>query len=778
MYVKNHIPNKMNFYIFALMFFCIAEVDAKSAPRTIRQVTTTTTPPDLGEDAQMSTNSGDSCNLDEDTNRRASMALELLPEPMTREHTAVVLQRALDMLKKTPSPSKTRRGPNFDQEAKNLLRFLTEEPGIGSTSNSSQMSQSERASVDENYQQEPIFIAGTNRRISVDTMRRVIDMHEQNRSEQGIRGKYRWYNRQYLDRFKQYLEAGGNRGHKHAAIDKAVAEKVKDARDRRLPVHDYMIKKWGLEVADRLGAFEFKAGHTWIQNIKKRHGIASRKVTKYSSRAENEQQEETQRSQERFLEEYGRIRHLFPRRLVWNFDQSSFKYEVSNERTLSFVGERDTVLNLDSRNKNTHSYTVQATISRSGHLIGRLLLCMQEDQDSFGPRVQRQVDELVEQYGNIMVYASRSGKMTRSLINRWLEEELIPNMNRAMRANDGETVIGSQNSSTSRQCLINDGAGPSWANSTEELDDEQRSILKIRNSSNTYVARPDLLLLADSWGGHSSDSIIQELAERRIQMFQIPKHTTGYLQPCDVGLFRQHKRFRKLISEEASSNNLTREIMTRAGIINFQSLIWNQLQAPAYRDLLLWSWRHTDPEFSNDELQNGAPPAVVNDINFNFERHQTCGHPGCNATAFIRCSHCGKYLCIRHFLDRECFHRIEEDDDEDEEPFCPADIPSDVTTKRPPRPDDDTHGGAAGAIVTGLAVGPALAGVAGSVGASVAGASTSIAAVSGASARTSGSSNDPVEEIPLLDIQEIKRPEWVSVQMPKSDLSGLIRDRK
>ena len=35
-----------------------------------------------------------------------------------------------------------------------------------------------------------------------------------------------------------------------------------------------------------------------------------------------------------------------------------------------------------------------------------------------------------------------------------------------------------------------------------------------------------------------------------------------------------------------------------------------------------------------------------------IERHVA----NCTKHAFIRCAHCGKLLCLEHFLDRVCFH--------------------------------------------------------------------------------------------------------------------------
>lgn len=84
---------------------------------------------------------------------------------------------------------------------------------------------------------------------------------------------------------------------------------------------------------------------------------------------------------------------------IWNFDQTGFNYENANLRIISHQGERDTLLNVDDKNKVTHSYTAQPLITRDGRLIGPLFLCLQEPTGQFGPKVILEVQKQVEEYG-------------------------------------------------------------------------------------------------------------------------------------------------------------------------------------------------------------------------------------------------------------------------------------------------------------------------------------------------------------------------------------------
>ena len=88
----------------------------------------------------------------------------------------------------------------------------------------------------------------------------------------------------------------------------------------------------------------------------------------------------------------------------------------------------------------------------------------------------------------------------------------------------------------------------------------------------------------------------------------IPPHLTSELQPLDVCFFRQLTIFIRRMTEEALVNKRVGEITSREGIINLMSIIYDQLQSPAYHDLCRYSWRHTDPNFSPGESSN-YPPA-------------------------------------------------------------------------------------------------------------------------------------------------------------------------
>lgn len=307
---------------------------------------------------------------------------------------------------------------------------------------------------------------------------------------------------------------------------------------------------------------EFRASSYWIHSFKKRHNIVSRKVTKYTSRAEEARAQQIEESFRNFLDSYQAIRHLFPYHLVVNMDQSPFSYEVSNERTLTIKGVRDVAIHVDSKNKNSHSYTSQPIVTRDGRLAGKLLICLQENKKDFGPRVGHDVDELVSALGNVYVVCSTSGLMSNELIKQWAEEVLLPAARERMLPHDGETDVSDTSMCTDDSSCTEPIAGPSWAANPANLTEGQRQILNMRNSARGYVQRPDLLLVADSWSGHSKRATEMHFNDSIIGLLRIPPHGTSRLQPLDVTFFRQYKIFWKRITKAALHNNKTAEITT------------------------------------------------------------------------------------------------------------------------------------------------------------------------------------------------------------------------
>lgn len=464
--------------------------------------------------------------------------------------------------------------------------------------------------------------------ISQKTAQLILEMVNNNKSTRAITSKYRWFTRKKLPRIKKIAE-GTPLETRQERINAFVMAKIRRSRAANRVVREWMLQHWAMDYSrhlDRegLSRTNFRASATWVHNFKTQNRIVSRKITKRTSRIREANNNLTESNRDAFVEIYARESLRFWKRLILNFDQSGFEYEMTSDRTLSFQGERDTVALVDQANKATHSYTIQPLTSRDGRAVGRLLICVQERNGVFGPRVRETVERLERQYGNIRVVASQSGKMSTDLMHIWLNEVLL-------------------------HAVANEAPGMPAEYEPDPDDDDA----------------PTVLLLGDSWGGNTNPGVVQALADNRTQFRQIPPGTTSMLQPQDVDFFRQWKYFVRRLTQQLAHENRTGEITSREGILNMQSLVWNQFSAASYRDLIRFSWRKLDRSFSASELTTRGKPRRTKQIQFNFGPGALCEEEGCTRPAFVKCAHCGKFLCTAHFLNRTCFHEFEEHDEQD-----------------------------------------------------------------------------------------------------------------
>ena len=116
----------------------------------------------------------------------------------------------------------------------------------------------------------------------------------------------------------------------------------------------------------------------WLQVFKQRHRICSRKVTKVVTRHHAEDTDAIIESANSFVRETKRKMQNYAPEEILNIDQVGLELELHSNRTLSYMGEKVTMVRVRSKNATTHSYTVQPMISAAGKLIGPLFLCLKE----------------------------------------------------------------------------------------------------------------------------------------------------------------------------------------------------------------------------------------------------------------------------------------------------------------------------------------------------------------------------------------------------------------
>lgn len=397
---------------------------------------------------------------------RSAAVHSLFEGLLSRDEAKMTLKRALDMLEHRPQ-KEYRRGPDYDDEAKGLLRFMTGEEHIGSTSSESVIKSPAKASSRDDIC-EIEESSGQRRSISANTQRIIVEMHRRGASEAAIKAKYPWFRRNQVKRFTDCIE--GSQKSRMEQINQFVEDLALSTIDARQPLHDYMIVRWALQKADELDARSFfSASGTWLKHFKKRARISSRKITDWVSKADRNKEDKLAEMIIQFQNRYAQESVRYPHRLIINVDQTAFQYEMYRDRTLARKGSRNVEILIGSHNKRTHSYTSQPMISRDGIPLGKILLCLQESSGKFGPRIEPRVRQLEEMYGNIRVFASDSGKMSSQLMREWIREVLIPVLNRRLRSVDTDTEIEARSQSSQGSDNVF-GADPSNTTDQETHD--------------------------------------------------------------------------------------------------------------------------------------------------------------------------------------------------------------------------------------------------------------------------------------------------------------------
>lgn len=221
---------------------------------------------------------------------------------------------------------------------------------------------------------------------SIDFMKKVIDYFDA-RDLKG-RKKHTWKStqhqfksvphRQYITRFRHYIEQHGTKREKLQIIDDFVYYMFEEARDNVLPVHDRDLKRWALQKAAEDPILSFEASEHWLRVFKHRHRICSRKITKVVTRHHAEDASAIIESADSFVRDAKRQMQNYAHEEILNTDQVGLELELHSSRTLSYDGEKVTMARVRSKNATTHSYTIQPMISAAGKLVGPLFLCLKE----------------------------------------------------------------------------------------------------------------------------------------------------------------------------------------------------------------------------------------------------------------------------------------------------------------------------------------------------------------------------------------------------------------
>jgi len=168
-----------------------------------------------------------------------------------------------------------------------------------------------------------------------------------------------------LYRWEHYIQKGGTRREKMLHISEYVLQNFKEANDKKRIIHDIDLRRQALEAKAQIDLPSFRAGATWILNFKRKHGIVSRKITKFVNRSATRDKEQLQTACQEFISTVKSYINLFELENIYNADESGFNLELHSGRTLTTQGVKTVESVVQSQSATTHSYIIMPIISAS-----------------------------------------------------------------------------------------------------------------------------------------------------------------------------------------------------------------------------------------------------------------------------------------------------------------------------------------------------------------------------------------------------------------------------
>lgn len=336
----------------------------------------------------------------------------------------------------------------------------------------------------------------------------------------------------------------------------------------------------------QLGMPTFKASSYWIHTWKKKHKIVSRKIIKVLSRKEIA---DLPKVSDRVNDYRAKIRSdasNYQSCDVWNTDQSGFNIELLYGRTLEHKGEKQVLGSINQSNSQSHSYTIQPMISMDGIFAEKLLIVWQEREGEFGPNVR----EHLFTHPEIFVQATKSGKVTKNILQTWFEELYFP------------------------------------------------------------LTRDKTLLVLDSYSAYKDLANINQVKPRgkSLKISTIPPGLTGYCQPLDVAVFRPYKSIARAISQHIHLYRPDIKLHSRNAALKLQACMNFLMRAPRFQCFIRYAWYKAGLCETFDRSTPFEDPShycFPKDI-YSF----CCSSPNCREPCFLRCSWCAEKLCFEHFF--------------------------------------------------------------------------------------------------------------------------------
>ena len=209
---------------------------------------------------------------------------------------------------------------------------------------------------------------------------------------------------------------------KYQQIKESVHRDFLKARANGENIHQNGLRKWARNHSKALGLKRSCSSLPFAKSIKKKYRLVSRRIQQhrnFNSRTEDD----LVLVADLFVEEMSQIFPLFDPANIWNSDQVGINYEPTQKRTLETKGTKLVSSHIKSKNKTTHSFTIQPCVSLTGQLNSKLLIVLQESVTGrFGPLVEPRVRQVEEECGNVIVRSSTSGNVNKTLLEEWIAQ--------------------------------------------------------------------------------------------------------------------------------------------------------------------------------------------------------------------------------------------------------------------------------------------------------------------------------------------------------------------
>ncbi|CAF3192227.1 unnamed protein product [Rotaria sp. Silwood2] len=328
----------------------------------------------------------------------------------------------------------------------------------------------------------------------------------------------------YITRFREYIKNSGIRAEKLEKIKEFMLDEFYKKRAiKKEAVHGIDSEIYAIQKARKLNWDTCKASQSFIKTFKKENRISSRRYNKLITRTSSTRKVSSLEDAQNCVESKRPLISIYSSREILNSDHCSFHQEHVPPRTLSYTGKRTTEVAVKKKNNTTHSYTVQPVTSADGRLLDKFLLILQEKDDQFGKRVQK--DLVVSP--NVVIQASKSGRSSDEKHRTFLNEVVRP------------------------------------------------------------LVSKKFLLLLDSWKTQANLKKFRAVFPNQdSQLLIFPEGSTGHIQTQDLSLFRSWRFIHKEIEHYTHINRTEITITDRQCYINIQSVIHNQLSASQFENLI------------------------------------------------------------------------------------------------------------------------------------------------------------------------------------------------